>query len=195
MKRTLPSFFILLFSFFIPLQAQNLSAYTNVRNEFYVFEDSFTNQLDYLPPLNYKIGGNSIAYVDNKGTFRIYQYGSVSTPINGVVGSYEVTKDLVLVSTASLYAFDQGRLNLLTRFVGPYVLGDSIVGFIDYASRNLFAYYDGNVTMLKQGTTDPAASFITAGANLFAYKTYDNEFSIFYHGSVYVQPSEYPEQV
>ncbi|MEO5674532.1 MAG: hypothetical protein ABIQ74_07780, partial [Chitinophagales bacterium] len=170
------SLFIFHFSF-----SQNLSAYLNIRNEFYAFEDSFTHQLDYLPPLSYKIGGNAIAFIDNKNTLRIYQYGSINTPVNGTVTDYQVTNELVLVRTASLYAFDKGRLNLLTRFIGPYVLCDSMVGFIDFASRNLLAYYNDGIHLLKEGVTDPAAEFISSAGNLFTYKTFDNLFCIYYH--------------
>ncbi len=175
--------------------AQNLSAFINNRNEFYAFEDSFTHQLDYLPPLNYKIGGNSIAFIDNKSTLKIYQYGSVSTPINGTVNDYAVTNDLILIRTGSLYVFDQGRLNLLTRFLGSYILGDSVVGFIDFASRNLLAYYNGSIHLLKEGVTDPAATFIGSAGNLLAYKTFDNIFDIYYRDSIYQQETEFPVQV
>lgn len=185
------SFFISDFSF-----SQNLSAFVNIRNEFYIFEDSFTHQIDYLPPLSYKIGGNSVAYIDNKNTFRIYQYGAITTPIKGIVSDYGVSSSLVFLRTpGSMYVFDQGQLNLLTRFVGPYVLCDSIVGFIDYASRNLFAYHNGAIKLLKQGVSDPAATFMAQGGNLFAYMTYDNVFSIYYHDSVYEQQTTYPLQV
>ena len=175
--------------------SQNLSCFINIRNEFYVFEDSATRQLDYLPPESYQIGGNCIAYIDNRGTFRIYQFGSISTPINGVIAGYQVSNDLVLVRTGSLYAFDQGQLNLLTRFVGPYVLGDSVIGFIDYASRDLYAYYNGKITLLKQGKLELSASLLAAGSNVFAYKTYDNQFAVFYHDSAYVQDLEFPQQI
>src|ERR1051325_3607208 len=139
--------------------SQNISAYINVRNEFYVFEDSFAHQIDYLPPLSYKIGGNSIAYIDNQNTFKIYQYGALTAPIKGIVTDYAVSNDLVFVRTpGSMYVFDQGQLNLLTRFIGPFVLGDSVVGFIDYASRDLLAYHNGSVKLVKQGVVDAAAS-------------------------------------
>lgn len=176
--------------------SQNLSAYINIRNEFYVFEDSFTHQIDYLPPLSYKIGGNSIAYIDNKNTFRVYQYGAITAPIRGIVTDYAVSNDLVFLRTpGSMYVFDDGQLNLLTRFIGPYVLCDSLVGFVDYASRNLMAYHDGTIKVVKEGISDPAATFMASGGNLFAYKTYDNIFGIYYRGSVYEQQTEFPVQV
>ena len=192
------AFLIICFSVFNAHSScsQNLSAFVNIRNEFYVFEDSFTHQIDYLPPLSYKIGGNSIAYVDNKNTFRIYQLGAITAPIKGIVSDYAVSNDLVFLRTpGSMYVFDEGELILLTRFVGPYVLCDSIVGFIDFASRNLLAYHNGTIKVIKQGVTDPAATFLAEGGNLFAYKTFDNVFSIYYHDSVYDQPTEFPEQV
>jgi len=193
--------FSFLFVFFSVLNfhssfSQNLSAYTNIRNEFYIFEDSFTHQLDYLPPISYKIGGNSIAFIDNTNTFRIYQYGALATPIKGIVTDYAVSNDLVLVRTpGSIYVFDEGQLNLLTRFVGPYVLGDSVVGFIDFASRDLLAYHNGAIKIIKQGVVDLAASFLAVGGNLFAFKTYDNDFEIYYNDSVYHQQTEFPQQV
>ena len=61
--RSLLSIAVLLITGILYCSAQNLSAYVNIRNEFYAFEDSFTHQLDYLPPLSYKIGGNAIAFI------------------------------------------------------------------------------------------------------------------------------------
>jgi hypothetical protein len=190
-------FFLILISGTIKSStAQNLSAFVNIRNEFYVFEDSFTHQIDYLPPLSYKVGGNAIAFVDNKNTFKIYQYGALTAPIKGIVTDYAVSNELVFLRTpGSMYAFENGELNLLTRFAGPYVLGDSIIGFIDFASRNLYAYHDGIIKELKQGTTDPAGTFMAVGGNLFAYKSYDEVFCVFYHDSVYDQQTEFPVQV
>ncbi|MCY7410742.1 MAG: hypothetical protein LH473_10740 [Chitinophagales bacterium] len=195
MKNILCSLFFLLF-ISINSNAQNLSAYINIRNEFYFFEDSITRQIDYLPPENYKIGGNAIAYNDKQSTFKIYQYGNTYSPIRGSVLQYEMTNELVLVRTAgSLYAFEDGNLNLLTHFPGAFAICDSMIGFVDYASRNFLVYHNGNISTVKEGTTDVAVNFVAYGSNVIAVKTFDNTFGIYYHDSLYEQETEYPETV
>jgi len=178
-------------------RSQNLSAYNDVRGYFHVFEDSFSHQLDYLPPLDFKIGGNAIAYTDNKSDFCIYQYGAVQKPINGLVQAYGVSNDLVFIKTAaSGYVWDQGQLHLLTRFPGDYVLCDSMVGFIDQPSRTFYVYYDGKIKEAEVGTsTQPAASILAAGTNVIAIMTSQQRFKIVWRDSVYEQETDYPQNV
>jgi hypothetical protein len=177
--------------------SQNLSALINVRKEFYVFEDSFIHQLDYLPPSDFKVGGNALAFTDSRGDFKIYQYGAVSTPINGLVQAYGVSDALVYLKTpASGYVWDHGQLHLLTRFAGDYVLCDSMVGFIDAPSRSFYYYYNGEIYLAEEGTTtQPAAAVLAAGSNVIAFKSRQSRFKIIWRSQVYEQETDYPDQV
>ncbi len=177
--------------------SQNLSAYMNVRGEFYAFEDSFTHMLDYLPPLDFKVGGNAIAFTDNRSDFKIYQYGAIQKPIDGLVQAYGVSNDLIYIKTAaSGYAWDNGQLVLLTRFAGDYVLCDSMVGFIDAPSRNFYYYYGGKIRLGEEGTTtSPAATVLASGPNVIAFKSRDYAFKIIWRDGVYEQETDYPQNV
>jgi len=177
--------------------SQNLSAYLNVRREFFMFEDSFTHQLDYLPPLDFKIGGNCIAYTDNRSDFKIYQYGAVQKPIDGLVQAYGVSNDLVFIKTAaSGYVWDQGRLVLLTRFAGDYVLCDSMVGFIDITTRSFYSYYNGKIKVAEEGVTaEAAATILASGPNVIAFMSREHRFKIIWRDSVYEQETDYPQNV
>jgi hypothetical protein len=162
-----------------------------------MFEDSFTHQLDYLPPLDYKIGGNAIAYTDNRSDFKIYQYGASQKPIDGLVQLYGVSNDLVFIKTASSgYVWDQGQLVLLTRFAGDFVLCDSTVGFIDITTRNLYYYFHGKIHLGEEGVTaEAAATFLSSGANTIAFMSREHRFKIIWRDSVYEQETDYPQTV
>lgn len=197
MKKHFFIFSALLLLFSTGAFSQNLSAYVNVRGEFYAFEDSFTHQLDYLPPLEFKVGGNAIAFTDNKSDFNIYQYGARHKPIDGLVQAYGVSNDLIYIKTAaSGYAWDKGQLVLLTRFAGDYVLCDSMVGFIDAPSRNFYYYYDGKIRLGEEGTTTTqAATVLASGPNVIAFKSRDYAFKIIWRDGVYEQETDYPQKV
>ena len=65
------SIFFLILVFSGKIIAQPYSAYVDVRQEFYAFDNGAINKLDHLQPVDYQIGKNSIAFIDTAGKIGI----------------------------------------------------------------------------------------------------------------------------
>src|SRR3954465_7441467 len=110
--------------------AQDLTAYTDNRDNLQVFDRGLSRQLEYLPVANYKIGGNSIAYIDNKNDFKIYYDGQSHKIMNAADFWYTVTNNITAFRVGSvLYAFDKGEKKTLTYFASIVTVDDSVMAF------------------------------------------------------------------
>src|SRR4051812_29916326 len=74
---------------------QEITAYTDNRDNLQVFDRELFRQIEYLPVNSYKIGGNAIAYIDNKNDFKIYYDGQSINLLNAADFSYQVTNNLI----------------------------------------------------------------------------------------------------
>jgi hypothetical protein len=177
------SFLILGFVIFsFTLEAQNTAAYTDYKNYFFAFEDGATTEAEYLPVQSFQVGGNAVAYVDNKGNFKVFNKGQITTLSENTVSQYTASDYLVSYLTFKvLDVFDNGKTTELSKYVESYQTGDSMVAFLDSRAYSFGVYYNGSVTKLEDGNATPVTSFMT-GDNVVAYINYLNEFKVFYRG-------------
>ncbi|MCS6918062.1 MAG: hypothetical protein RMK52_03365 [Chitinophagales bacterium] len=189
-------FFLLLISLQIA-SAQPYSAFVNLRDEFILLDDSVFRRLDFLPPRNQQIGGNAVAFTDNRGDLRIVQSGKLHKPFDAVVTEYGVSASLIYMRTpGGLYVWDQDRPVLLTRFPGTYVLTDSLFAWLDAATRNFHIYFRGRVRQVVEAVSvNPAVKVMASGPNIVAFKPYEGVLNAFWNDQIYdLQPAN-PERI
>ncbi|MBX7109468.1 MAG: hypothetical protein K1X61_12530 [Chitinophagales bacterium] len=181
--------FLLLFPAAFNLYSQGLSAYLNVRNAFFVFDDSVSREIEYLPPKSFKIGGNCIAYTSSNNSFKVYQKGKVLEVNEGFTTDYFMTGNYVVMkNNTSLHVYDNGKSMLLVRNPYDWVASDSIIGFSDPLSKGYFIYTAGRIFTLSQDLIADPIKISDIGKNILAYTTIDDSLKIFYHGNIYPQP-------
>jgi hypothetical protein len=172
------------------LQAQPYSAYVNDRLEFYILDRTEVKKIDYLQPFSYKIGANSVAYIDNTKNFKIYRNGKSIQLAEGYTDYYFPGTQLLTVSANQmLYVFNSSneKTNILSTVCNRYVAGDSIVAFYDSRFYNFNYYQNGQIIKLEDGIIGDPVENLVAGDNILAYNNVFNNFKIVYRGEVIEQ--------
>lgn len=164
--------------------SQSMTAYHDIRNQFYTFEAGITKRLEFNYIQSYKVGGNAIGYVDNLGVFKIYSKGSVlDTRLSGP-SSYTNTDYLLTVNiSGQLKAFENGKLNNVTNWAQFYHVGDSIIIYSDKLKNNIAVYYQGQNFTLEENLASDVDQYWVAD-NIAAYIDNSNAFKAFYHGEI-----------
>jgi hypothetical protein len=165
------------------LKSQSITAYSDQRGYFNVFDNGNTTTLEYQPVQSFQVGGALIAYLDFNSNFKVYYKGEVTTLYGGAVNKYQITHNLLFyIIAGQLRVFDRGKNKVLTVNPGPYVVGDSLVGFYDNTYQALYVYYDHDKFTLESNIiNNPLVSF-KASNNTLAYINYQREFKVFWNG-------------
>lgn len=167
--------------------SQEITAYTDYKGNLQVFDRGLSRQVEYLMIKNYKIGGNSIAYIDNKNDFKIYYEGQTFQLVNAADFSYFMTNDLTVFKVGDvLYVFDKGQKRTLCYYTNPDILvvNDSVVTYFDESQSTLNIYYNGRISNTEDALLSLPKS-IKSGANIVAWVNQSNYFTVFYHGITY----------
>lgn len=168
-------------------QAQ-LATYTNLQNQVIVWDKGMIRKVDYLPPLQIKVGRTAIPYLDNARNFKIYYKGGVTKLNVGFTNAFEVTDNLVVFQNASsLNVFDQGEVTNLSTMASQYYLGDSLVFFLDEIRSEYKAYYQGSIYPIEGFLAGNALNMVKVSDNIGAYVNYANQFRLFYRGRIIPQ--------
>jgi len=179
--------FLFLFFFIISvkLNSQGLTAYTDLRGYFNIFDNGITLTLEYQLPKSFQVGGNCIAYQDYNSNFKVYYKGEVITLYGGNVNKYQVTHNILFyVIAGQLRVFDRGKTKVLSVNPGDYSVGDSLVAFFDNTYNAFYVYYNYDMFTLESNTiNNPLVSF-QASNNTLAYVTNQREFKIYWNGGV-----------
>ncbi len=191
-----------------------LSAYTSFQNQFMVWDKGMIRKIEYLVPLQVKIGRSAIPYIDNSRSFKIYYNGGAAKINDGFTSNFQVSDYLITYQNArALNVWEQGKVTNLSKYCEQFYLGDSLVVFFDGVQKEFRAYYDGDVYPIEGflAATNTANLFntdentvrissemdIALGAlpgikvsdNIAAYVNYANQFRIFFRGQIIEQES------
>lgn len=191
--------------------AQPVSAYGDFQNQFFAWDNGMIRKIDYLLPLDFKIGRIAIPYIDNARNFKIYSGGATTQINTGNTNAFFATDYLVtFVNNTILYVWENGNVTKLSNYCRQFVTGDSLVMYFDQVQSEFRMYYQGQTYVLE--------SFLTGGNNLFttdspqrrydnmdvasgqipsfqlsdniaAYVNYAGQFKIFYLGNLIEQES------
>jgi hypothetical protein len=188
-----------------------LSAYTSFQNQFMVWDNGMIRKIEYLIPLQVKIGRTAIPYIDNSRSFKIYSNGGSKKINDGFTNNFQVTDNLITYQNArALNVWDQGTITNLSKYCEQFLVGDSLVVFFDGVQKEYRAYYDGRVYPIEGFlaatninnlfSTDSTARItnemdiasgqlpsIKVSDNIAAYVNYANQFRIFFRGNIIEQ--------
>jgi hypothetical protein len=168
--------------------AQPLSAYVSMQNELMVWDKGMIHKVDYLPPVDMKIGRSTIPYLDNSRSFKIYYGGSVKNINAGFTNAFFVTDNLVAyLNQKSLNVFDRGQTKNLTTICNQYTVADSVVMFLDGLKNEYRVYYNNQIYTLENFIPDSVLTAIKVSDNIVAFNNFANQFRIFYRGSIIAQ--------
>lgn len=176
---------LLLFLFINNCKSQDITAYTDYRGRLQVFDRGLLRQIEYLKVTNYKIGGNTVAYIDNKNDFKIYYDGQTFPLVNAADFSYFMTDYLTAFRVGNvLYAFDKGEKKTLCYYTSILIVNDSLLAYFDDSQSIFNIYYNGKVAVLEDALISKPKS-IKSGSNIVAWVNQSNYFTIFYRGTTY----------
>lgn len=176
-----------------------MSAYVDYRNYFIAFDDGNYTQLDHLRPRDFRIGGNSVAYISNANNFKIFYKGFTFDITEGAfVKSFNANANLVAyMQSNQLNIFEKGNTKILSTWVTGFAMGDSILVYFDDIGKAFKAYYDGSSYFLDDLlVSSNAVKNYRVGDNLVAYINHSNLMKVFYQGAVFdLQNTDYQNPV
>jgi len=159
-----------------------MAAFSDYQKNFFVFDNGTIRQLEYQPVISFSVGDNCIGYQTNGNHLKIY-YNHLDFDVASMVKNYTVTNHLVSYQIGSqLYVFDNGRKTLLSKFVGNYLVGDSLIAFFDTEKYFFQLYYRGEIITLEDGILYENISAFKVGSNMLAYIDAFTNFKVFYLG-------------
>lgn len=168
-----------------PVLTQNIAGFSDYQDFFYVFDDGKIRQLEYQPVLNFEVGDKCLGYTTNGGHFKVY-YNHIDYDLGALLKSYKVTDNLVTYKISDqLYVFEDGKKNLLSKHVGSYAAGDSLVAFFDTEKYYFQVYYNGEIIPLEDGILYENMSYYNVGSNIMCYVDVYKNFKVFYGGETY----------
>lgn len=185
--RVLITSLFILFQFVTSI-AQPLSCFVNMQNQVMVWDNGLIRKIDYLRPLEVKIGRSAIPYIDNSRSFKIYYGGGMKQLNAGFTNEFKVSDNLVAFkNNTALSVFEQGKITKLSTYCDKYYLGDSVLLFFDGIRSEYKAYYNGQVHPIEGFLAAEALEVVKVTDNIVAYDNYANQFRIFYKGKLISQ--------
>jgi hypothetical protein len=161
-------------------QSQNFGAYTDIQLRFFGVENGVSNNLEPLPPREFKVGKTGIAYLDNIGIFKVYR-GGVKNKLNDIFTTdFGVTDNYIYYKTQnSLNVVDGNEEVMLCRLVGDYAVGDSSILYYDRVRNILFAYSNHKSVELENNLATPPYSSFKVSDNIIAYQNFMDQFKVY----------------
>jgi len=176
-----------------PASGQPLSTYVNLQNQVMVWDNGMIRKVDYLQPIEVKVGRSAIPYIDNSRSFKIYYGGGVRMLNQGITNEFNISDNLIsFLNARSLNVFDRGNVKHLSGICEQYYLGDSVLLFLDGVRREWKLYYNGEVYPVEnflaaEAITSSGGNAVKVSDNIAAYVNYANQFRIFYLGHIIPQ--------
>jgi hypothetical protein len=170
--------------------AQDLSAYVDYMDKFYVFDKGVSTKIEDNRPQSFKVGGECILYLNSAGHLKMYSNGKVERlEIGGVTeDNYYATDHLAIYSVFErLNVIYQGNNIALSNRFTAYQAQDSLVVFYDKNMESLRVFYQGSIQDIESGMIGVPTQQWASGDNIVAYiSSRTKDFKIWYQGEIYV---------
>jgi hypothetical protein len=184
--------FLSLFLFILSgtLLSQNLGAYSDYMDQFYIFDKGTSKKFEDLRVQSYMIGGENVLYINNAGHLKMYYQGNITLLERGGITSknyfakdhlsgYNIFEKLKVVY--------KGEIIELSSRCSIYEAQDSLVAFYDLNEESLRVFYKGAIQDIESGMLGSPISKWKSGDNIVAYiSSRTNDFKIWYRGDVQV---------
>lgn len=182
MKLPLALVFVILSTSFV--QAQNISAYTDYRDRFYIFDEGVSTKVEDLKPQSFKVGGEGVLYVSSQGNLKLYSDGVVSKLEAGGTMEYFASDYILAYSIfEKLNVIENGKKITLSTRCPIFRVEDSLIVYFDKNLESLRVYYDGESIDIESGLVGMPVESFTSGDNIVAYvSTRLKNFKVYYKG-------------
>lgn len=177
-------FLFVLSLIFRPVFTQDLGAYTDYRDRFYIFDHGESIKVEDLLVESFKIGGECVLYVNSQGNLNLYDQGLVSKLEAGGVTRFYATDFLAAYSIfEKLKVVENGRAVTLSTRCPLYQVEDSLIVYYDKNLESLRVYYDGESIDIESGMVGIPIDNLKSGDNIIAYiSSRTKDFKIYYKG-------------
>lgn len=162
------SVLILTIFFAQSVYSQSIGAFIDYDKHLIIFDDGTFRDIEFQEVRSFAAGSRCVAYVDNGGSLKAYT-NHISYNVSPSVSAYTITDNLFTFQVGSqLYVFENGDKRLLSAFTGNFMVGDSIVAFIDTNRHYFCIYMGGKIYVLADIIVEDGAKF-WLGDNTVAY--------------------------
>ncbi|GAB4311859.1 MAG: hypothetical protein Kow00127_02100 [Bacteroidales bacterium] len=168
--------------------AQQIAAYNDNLNHFWVFDAGITEQLEHLEIQDYQVGGYYVAYIDNGSNLKVYHSGKKKVLLTGNPIKYTASDFLLTYSLyEQLNVYDAGEEKVLSTQCDGYLATDSMVAFHNRISQNLQIYYKGRIYTIEDGLIyNPLNSYSMGDNTAVWHRSSTNELKLFYQGEILI---------
>jgi hypothetical protein len=168
----------------VSLQCQQLAAYHDNQDRFFIFDGGKTIQAEFLPVKSYSVGGRCILYTDSRNNLKMYYRGNITTLEVNPVTKFVALDFLSVYSIGEIVKIiENGKVTTVSTHAIRYEAQDSLVTFYDSGRQLLAAYYKGEIHMLEDGLVERPSNSFRSADNLVAYvSSRTGELKVFCHG-------------
>lgn len=164
--------------------SQEIGAYHDFRDHFYVFDGGKIEQLEHIPVTDFKIGNDYLVYVDGQNVLKMYQFGKVEE-LSSYVTQYHISDYLFAYgNNAQLVVYENGKSHQVSVNYSSVRLGDSLAVFYDRHHKQLRAFYNDSIHILEDALVNEPIRSFQVGDNICAFVGNDNFLKVFYHGQL-----------
>lgn len=171
-------------AYFTFTSAQNLGAYSDYRDRFFIFDSGRNVKAEDFLVQSFKIGGTCILYVNNQGHLKIYNDGQIVKLESGGISAYHATDYLAAYNVYEKLIVLEGLNPVVLSYRCPYYdVQDSLIVFYDKNIESLRVYYNGTIEDIESGMLGDPAFRLRSGDNIVAYTSMLNDnFKVYYKG-------------
>jgi hypothetical protein len=166
------------------LTAQQLAAFSDNQDRFYVFDNGRIMEAEYLPVKNFSVGGKCLLYTDSRNRLKMYYNGVFSTLEVNAPDRFEALDYLSVYNIGGVVKIiENGKVSTISTNSISYQAQDSLVTFYDASRALLAVYYKGSIHMLEDGLAGRPYNSFKTGDNLVAYvSSRTKDLKVFYQG-------------
>jgi hypothetical protein len=167
--------------------SQNLAAFNDNMDHFWVFDRGQIKQLEDLKVTDFSVGGTCMLYKDNRNHLKMYYNGEVTELEVNNISDFVALDYLAVYSYAGIIRIiENGAVKTINTHSLKYIAEDSLVAFYDDVQSFLAAYYRDKIYRLEDGLVGQEPSAFRCGDNIIAYiSTRTGDFNVFYQGNTY----------
>lgn len=164
--------------------SQRVIPFVDFNFSFTSFQDDNFRVIEFQRIIDYKVGDEFVAYLDNKGNLRIFD-GTSPKDITNLNLEYKISDHLLgwkVSNTVNMW--DAGKMKTLTYNGRNYEVKDSIIVYEDLRYNSVNVYWKGKISTLYT-VIDSLYMPEFIGENIVAFKDNGNFYKIFWNGNIY----------